>query len=66
MSNEFVEVTSTDNQKLYVRKELVGALEVVTPSARVEGHIKLYTAGFKFLIKDEIEELLRKLSLPNK
>jgi len=62
MSNEFVEVTSTDNLKVFVRKEAVAALEVVTPSARVEGHIKLYTAGFKFLIQGEIEELLRKLS----
>jgi hypothetical protein len=66
MSDEFVEVISTDNQKVYIRKELVGALEVVTPSARVEGHIKLYTSGFKFLIKDEIEDLLRKLSPTNK
>jgi len=60
--SEFVEVVSTDNQKLYVRKDLVGALEVVTPSARVEGHVKLYAAGFKFLVKEEIEDLLRKLS----
>lgn len=66
MSNEFVEVTSTDNQKVFVRKEAVAALEVVTASARVEGHIKLYTAGFKFLIQGEIEDLLRKLSEPGK
>lgn len=66
MSQEFVELTTTDNQKLFVRKELVGALEVVTPSARVEGHIKLYTAGYKFLIQDEVEDLLRKLSEPGK
>jgi|GEM_PF-2823354 len=66
MAQEFVELTTTDNQKLFVRKELVGALEVVTPSARVEGHIKLYTAGYKFLIQGEIEELLRTLSEPGK
>ena len=64
MSKEFIELTSTDNQKLYVRREAVAALEVVTPSARVEGHIKLYAAGFKFLIQSEIEELLRKLEQP--
>jgi hypothetical protein len=66
MSHEFVELTSTDNQKLFVRKETVAALEVVTPSARVEGHIKLYAAGFKFLVQGEIEELLRKLSQAGK
>ena len=66
MSSEFVEMTSTDNQKLYVRKEAVAALEVAPPSARVEGHIKLYTAGYKFLIQGNIEEILRKLSEPKK
>ncbi len=62
MSSEFVELISTDNQKLFVRKASVAAVEVVTPSARVEGHIKIYAAGFKFLIQEELEELLRKLS----
>lgn len=66
MADEFMELTTTDNQKLFVRKELVGALEVVTPSARVEGHIKLYTSGYKFLIQGEVEDLLRKLSEPGK
>ena len=66
MSSEFVELTSTDNTKVFVRKRSVAALEVVTPSARVEGHIKLYTAGFKFLIQGEIQELMRNLSEPGK
>jgi hypothetical protein len=64
--SQYLELTSTDNQKLYVRKEAVAALEVVTPSARVEGHIKLYAAGFKFLIQGEIQEVLRNLSEPKK
>lgn len=64
--NEFVELTSTDNQKVFVRKKAVAAVEYVTPSARVEGHIKVYTAGFKFLIQGEVEDLLRKLSEPEK
>jgi hypothetical protein len=66
MTTEFVELTSTDNQKLYVRKEQVAALELVTGSSRVEGHIKLYIGGFKFLIQGQIEELLLKLSEPGK
>jgi hypothetical protein len=66
MTDQFVEVTSTDNQKIYIRKELVAALEVVTPSARVEGHIKLYAGGFKFLVQGEVEGLIRDLSQTSK
>ena len=63
MSAEFVELLSTDNQRLFVRKDAVAALEPVSPSARVEGHIKLYMAGYKFLIQGEIGDLLKKLTI---
>jgi len=58
MSEEFIEVKSTDNQPVYLRRSSVAAMEVIPASARVEGHIKVYVGGFKFNIQGEIEELM--------
>ncbi len=62
MEDGFVELRSTDNSIVYVRPSSVSAFEVVTSSNRVEGHIKIFIGGFKFLIQIEKEELLKKLN----
>lgn len=59
---EFIELKSTENQVIFVRKDAVGAFEVVPASARVEGHIKLFIGGFKFLVQGDKDELLKKLA----
>ena len=59
--NDFVELKTTENQTLFVRKESVGAFEVVNPSAHVEGHVKLFISGFKFLVQGKKEDMLQKL-----
>lgn len=66
MTSPFVELKSTENQTVYVRREAVSAIEVVPASNRVEGHIKLYIAGFKFLIQGDIQELMQKLNSQGK
>ncbi len=58
---EFVELRTTEGQNLFVRKDAIEAFEVVPSSARVEGHIKLYISGFKFLVQGEKEDLFAKL-----
>lgn len=62
MKDAFVELKTTEGQTLFVRKEKVGAIETVPASARVEGHIKVYVSGYKFLVQAEQDELLQKLS----
>lgn len=62
MSDVFIELKSTENQTIYVRRTAVGAFEVVPSSARVEGHIKLYVSGYKFLIQIDKDELLKQLN----
>lgn len=59
--DEFIELKSTEGQVLFVRKSAVGAFEVSPPTARVEGHIKIYVGGFKFTVQGEKDELLNKL-----
>lgn len=63
MNQDFVELKSTDNTVVFVRKDAVSAFEVVPPSQRVDGHIKIFIGGFKFLITIEKDELLKKLQL---
>ncbi|MGE0527991.1 MAG: hypothetical protein AB7G93_11110 [Bdellovibrionales bacterium] len=61
MQSPFLELKTTEGQTLYVRREAVSAFEVAPASARVEGHIKLFVGGFKFLVQIETKELLEKL-----
>jgi hypothetical protein len=63
MTNDgFIELTSTDGQTLIVRKSQVNAFEVVPASQRVDGHVKVYVGGFKFLIQIDKDELMRLLT----
>lgn len=61
MADQFIELKTTEGQMLFVRREAIEAFEVVTASARVEGHIKLYIGGFKFLIQADKDELFRRM-----
>lgn len=60
---DFIEVTTNDNQKLFLNPSLISACEGVVGSARVEGHTKVYSGGFKFLVQEDVEELLKRLKI---
>lgn len=62
---DFIELKSTENQTIFLRREAIGAFEVVPASARVEGHVKIFIGGFKFLVQIEKDELIKKLSQGN-
>jgi len=61
MKEEFVKLKTTEAQVVYLRKQAVDAVEEVPASARVEGHSKVYVAGFKFSIPEAAEEILNKI-----
>ena len=58
---DYIELKSTDNTTVFLRREAIGGFEVVPPSQRVDGHVKIFVGGFKFLIAIEKDELLKKL-----
>ena len=66
MAEAYVELKSTENQTVLVKPSAVGAVEVVPASNRVEGHIKLYVQGAKFLIQGDKDEVLKKLQIEGK
>ena len=58
MSNDYIELRTTEGQTVLVHKKSIGAIEVAHSSAHVEGHLKLYVEGYKFLVQIEKDELL--------
>ena len=62
MHKDYIELKSTDNTTVYLRRDAIGAFEIVPPSQRVDGHVKVFVGGFKFLIAIEKDELLKKLN----
>ncbi len=57
-NSDFVELKTTDNTNIWVRKEAVVVIEESPPSSRVEGHVKVFVGGFKFLIKGTLKEVM--------
>jgi hypothetical protein len=62
MKDGFIELKSTEGQTVVVRKSAVGAIEVAPATTHVEGHVKIYVSGQKFLIAMDKNELLTKLN----
>lgn len=58
MASHYLELKTTDNTTIFVRKESVAVVEESPPSSRVEGHVKVFVAGFKFLVKGKAQEIL--------
>ncbi len=63
-SSQFVEVKTTEGQVLFLRKSAVGAVELVPGSVRVDGHLKVFVEGFKFLIIADKDEFFAELNKP--
>ena len=62
MKDGFIELKMTENQTIFVRKSAVSAFEVAHATTHVEGHIKLYVSGQKFLVQTDKNDLLTKLN----
>lgn len=58
---DFIELKSTDNTTVFLRRDAIGGFEIVPPSQRVDGHVKVFVGGFKFSIAITKEDLLKKL-----
>ncbi len=62
LKDEFLEFKSIEGQPVFLRRSSVGAFEVVPATQRVEGHIKVYVEGHKFLIQASKEDFLKQLN----
>ncbi|MBX7231307.1 MAG: hypothetical protein K1X29_04380 [Bdellovibrionales bacterium] len=58
---QFIELKSTNNTVVVIRKEAISAFEVVPASQRVESHVKVFGRDFTFFISIDKEEFIRLL-----
>lgn len=52
LGGDYFYLTTTDNQKVYIRKESIAAIEHVPGTIRSEGHWRLYVSGYRFSVKE--------------
>lgn len=61
MADALIELKTTEGTVVWVRPQQVGAIEIVPATQRVEGHIKIFVQGAKFLIQADKDDLIKKL-----
>jgi hypothetical protein len=62
MKTDFIELKTTDNTVLWLRKSAVEAIEEQPDTARAAGHLKVYVGAYKFLIVDQKpQDFIKKL-----
>tara|TARA_B100000749_G_C18450126_1_gene476022 strand:- start:19139 stop:19426 length:288 start_codon:yes stop_codon:yes gene_type:complete len=62
MSDKYLELKTTDNLTVWIKKDHVSAVEEVPSTSRSEGYVRVYVNGYKFNIKEKTaEEILSQL-----
>ena len=61
MKPKFIELKTIEGTPLWIKPEALTALEPTVGSQRAEAHVKIYIDGFKFLIAEDKEQILKKL-----
>ena len=46
---------------MWIRPEALSAIEPGVSSQRVEGHVKIYIDGFKFLVAEDKDQVMKKI-----
>jgi hypothetical protein len=62
MKDVFIELRTTEGQTIVVRKTSIGAIEVSPATTHVEGHLKIYVGGQKFLVAMDKKDLINQLN----
>jgi hypothetical protein len=62
--SSYVKVKTTDHQVVLLRKDSVAGIEPVPASARAPEHLRVYAAGFKWLVDETVESFMNKMGLP--
>ena len=58
---DYFETQTTDNTRVFIRKDHVSAVEEIPSSTRTEGYTKLYVAGYSFGVQEELKDIEKKL-----
>lgn len=55
--DEFLNLTTTDNSNVYIKKESIDAIEEIVGSARTDTYIKIYVKGYHFKLKMNLNDI---------
>lgn len=61
MKSRFIEVKTTEGGSLWIRPEAVSAIEPGVTSQRAESNVKIYIDGFKFLLAEDKDQVMKKV-----
>jgi len=62
MNSKFVEFKTVDNTKVRFQKSNIAAVEEIPASARSEGYVKIFVAGFAFSVRLTLEEVMKAIA----
>ncbi|MCB0406950.1 MAG: hypothetical protein KDD34_02035 [Bdellovibrionales bacterium] len=62
--SDYLKLKTTDHQTVYVRKESIAGIEPVIAGARGSEHVRVYAAGFKWLIDEPVKPFFEKMGIP--
>lgn len=58
MQKKYIELITTENTKVYVKKSSIDVVEEVPGTARSQGYTRMYISGYRFSIKDKTPQEL--------
>lgn len=64
MTNSFMSIKTKENTLAHFQISLIAVVEEIPGSARTEGYLKLYTAGYHFILPLSAKEALQKQGIP--
>ncbi|MEZ4873436.1 MAG: hypothetical protein R2827_14600 [Bdellovibrionales bacterium] len=56
MSDNYIELKTTDNLTVWIKKDHISAVENVPGTTRSEAYVRVYVNGYKFNIKEKQAE----------
>ncbi len=63
--SDYIKVKTTDHQIVLLKKDMIAGIEPVSASARNPEHLRVYAAGFKWLVDESVDSFLKRMGLPS-
>jgi hypothetical protein len=63
--SDYIKVKTTDHQTVLLKKDTIAGIEPVPASARNPEHLRIYAAGFKWLVDESVDSFLQRMGLPS-
>lgn len=62
--SDFIKVTTTDHQTVYINKNNIQGIEPVPASSRGAEHVRIYAGGYKWTVAETHASFFEKAGIP--